>query len=499
MPLATERDRIAHLLRRTGFGLNQAELESYAPLGLSAAVDKILSDASTPKDPALDVWLLTDPTNGRLAPPAVAGWWAWRMLSSATPLAEKMTLFWHDHFACSAEKVKAGRLMYQHTQLLRKYALADFGTLLREVARDPTMLLFLDGMDNVAGSPNENFARELMELYTMGIGNYSEKDVQEAARAFTGWSIERPGGLALVLDPQFLPTTQKVSNKHDDGVKTVLGRTANLDGDDVLDIVLQHPATARNVSRKLWEWFAYYSPSEQLVDELAAGFAASNFHTGSLLRTILTHPQFYAGSTDRALYKSPADFVIGTLRSIGFASAMQQRLDVELDELASMESEDAKLEGKKRLFRPLRFITESMAAMGQRLLYPPNVAGWDGGSAWVNSATMVERIKFAEIFSPVDRSSEPKAKRVKGQNRDGQRRGRVSAGLILGGKSFTNVAEAVQHIAQVFDAPLPTEKVRVIAEAVASKVGAVGTPAERQTLVYETARLIFATPEYQFM
>src|SRR5688500_10602498 len=172
------------------------------------------------------------------------------MLSTSTPLAEKMTLFWHDHFACSAEKVKAGRLMYQHNELLRSHALSDFGTVLREVSRDPTMLLFLDGMDNVAGSPNENFARELLELYTLGIGNYTETDVQEAARAFTGWSILRPDALSLAVDPHLLPDFQLRKGKHDSGIKTVLGHSGNLNGDDVLDITLKHPVTARNISKK---------------------------------------------------------------------------------------------------------------------------------------------------------------------------------------------------------------------------------------------------------
>jgi hypothetical protein len=178
---------------------------------------------------------------------------------------------------------------------------------------------------------------------------------------------------------------------------------------------------------------------------------------------------------------------------------MRKRLQVELDELRAMEAGEAQTEGKRRLFRPLRFITESMAAMGQRLLYPPTVAGWEHGSAWVNSATMVERIRFAEIFAPPKPDVERKAKRVKGQNRGGNRRGRVPAGLVFGGRQFASINEAVSHIAQMFDAQLPPEKLDVIAAAVASKATALGTPEQRQVVLYETARLVFATPEYQFI
>jgi uncharacterized protein (DUF1800 family) len=497
MAFASERDKVAHLLRRTGFGLDALQLEHCTPLGVLGTVDLLLAEAQQPEDPGLDVWLLRRPGTDRLPPPAVAGWWAYRMLTTASPLREKLTLFWHDHFGCSGEKVKAGALLYQHLELLRTHALGRFDVLLKEVARDPTMLVFLDGQDNMAGQPNENFARELLELYTLGIGHYTEQDVQEAARAFTGWRVERPAELEYLVDPHPLASSTFRPRRHDGGTKTVLGRTGALTGDDVLAIALNHPATARHIATKLWTWFAYENPEPDIVDALARGFVQSGWDIAALLRQILTHPRFYSEQAQLALYKQPADFVIGTLRSIGFGPAMRQRLDTELAELSAMGEPDMQAT-KKKLFRPLRFITESMAAQGQRLLFPPSVAGWDGGSAWVNSATLLERIKFAEIFAP-PLDAEAKARRVKGQNRGGNRRGRVPVQLVLGPGQFANVRAAVEHISQRLDAPLPAEKLALVADAVGGKVQGVGTRAERQTVVHETARLLFAAPEYQFM
>jgi uncharacterized protein (DUF1800 family) len=499
MALASQLDKLRHLLRRTGFGIVQHDLVRFAGMSIEAVVDTLLTDAAAPPaESALDVWKLINQKNGRLAPQAVAGWWAFQMLTGDTPLREKLALFWHDHFACSAEKVKAGQLMYQHCSLLRENALSDFGTLLEAVAKDPTMLRFLDAQDNVADGPNENFARELLELYTLGIGNYTEQDVQEAARAFTGWSLQRPVEAEQSGADRPLPRFRFRPRLHDDGVKTVLGHTGVLSGEDVLRIALEHPKTAENIATKLWEWFAYQQPEPEIVAALATEFRSSGYSTAAVLRTMFNHPSFYSERAERSLYKQPADFVIGTLRSIGFGDLLATRLDLELQHLASGRS-DKKL-GKQRLFRPLRFMLDAMSNQGQRLLFPPTVAGWDGGSAWINSATMIERMKFAEVFAPLsDRDDgmprQPKARGTNGAKGARGSKGRVPGRLLLGDRQFGSAVELVEHAVTMLDVPLDAGKRSLIAQAVDSKTGT-GSP---QAQVHETLRLIFASPEYQFI
>ncbi len=226
----------------------------------------------------------------------------WRNAGDAFS-TEKMTLFWHNHFATSQKKVRYPQLMYRQNVLFRRHGLGNFATMLREVARDPAMIVFLDSATNRKGQPNENFARELMELFTLGEGHYSERDVKEAARAFTGWSIEPETGEFRFQRFQ-----------HDGGVKTVLSNTGNLNGDDVLDILLAHPRTAEFITEKLWREFVSPEPEADEVKRLARAFRQSGYDISALMRELMTLNAFYASENRAALIKSPVELMVGTMK-----------------------------------------------------------------------------------------------------------------------------------------------------------------------------------------
>jgi uncharacterized protein (DUF1800 family) len=266
-----------------------------------------------------------------------------------------MTLFWHNHFVSSQQKVKLPLLMYRQNALLRTHATGRFGDLLHAASKDPAMIIYLDNVSNRKGQPNENFAREVMELFTLGEGRYTEKDIKEAARAFTGWSLERDTGQF-----KFRPFL------HDDGTKTVLGRSGRFDGDDVLDILLDQDATAEFITTKLWREFVSPQPDPKEVVRIAGRFRASRYELKAALRELLLSPAFWAPENRAVLIKSPVDLVVGTLRTF----------DVETGELA-----------------PFALLT---AGLGQNLFAPPNVKGWPGQEDWINSTTLLQRKQFLE-------------------------------------------------------------------------------------------------------
>ena len=347
--------KLAHLLRRAGFGARPTEWAAYQQMGLAAATQNLLHPQRTPDH--LDA--LLQEIGGDYVDyndlGSVRQWWLYRMIHTRRPLEEKMTLFWHNHFATAVYKVDNANRMWAQNQTFRRYGMGSFRTLLQQVARDPAMLVWLDGRDNHVGKPNENFAREIMELFTLGVGNgYSEKDVQEAARAFTGWrGGDGPGG--FIYDPTL----------HDDGEKTVLGQTGNWHADDVCDILARHPATARFLSTKLFKFFVHANPSKTDVDNLAKVYLDSQFDIGAVLQAIFTSDVFYADAARFAKIKSPVEFCVMTIRAY-----------------------DAPLSAARDLHRALE-------VMGQDLFNPPNVKGWSEGRDWINTRTLLARVNFA--------------------------------------------------------------------------------------------------------
>jgi uncharacterized protein (DUF1800 family) len=367
------------LLNRTGFGATEREVAEFAQLSRVQAVDRLLrgavkvavtppprwvNDPITPRRNLRD--LDAEARKQAQAEEVRRGidlrtWWFGEMLTTPSPLTEKMTLFWHNNFVSSQQKVKYSQLMYRQNVLLRQNALGNFGTLLHAVSRDPAMLIYLDSANSRKGTPNENFAREVMELFTLGEGHYGENDIKEAARAFTGWSIDPETG-----EYKWRPFA------HDDGVKTVLGRSGNFDGDAVLDILLAQPACAEYISAKLWREFISPDPDPVRLKYVAHEFRASGYDIKTALRALLTSDAMYAPDNRAVLVKSPVDLVVGTLRQFQFSVP-----------------------------DPLPFAI-NLAQLGQNLLSPPNVKGWPGGETWINSSSLLARKQFVERIFRVE-------------------------------------------------------------------------------------------------
>jgi len=366
-------DEARHLLNRTSFAANVDDIEAFAKLTRGQAVDQLLAwtgsyKVATPPPQ----WINDFESPRRLRTMSdeqrklaqreqvekgveLRSWWMTEMLMTPSPLTEKMVLFWHNHFVSSLQKVRSPVLMYRQQLVLRKHALGYFGDLLHEVSKGPAMVIYLDNASNRKGQPNENFAREVMELFTLGEGNYGEADIKEAARAFTGWSIEPETG-EFVSRPLI----------HDDGVKTVLGRSGNFDGDAVLDILLAQPSTAEFIVAKLWREFVSPTPDASEVKRIARMFRDNRYNIKVALRALLTSDTFYAPQNRAALIKSPVDLIVGTLRQFRFETGEVTPLVV------------------------------ASRQLGQDLFAPPNVKGWPGGDAWINSATLLQRKQLLE-------------------------------------------------------------------------------------------------------
>jgi hypothetical protein len=351
-----DRRKAAHLLRRSGFGAAPEAIDRALAEGLEATVESLFDEASDEEEAYQRTF---DAINGRLLnlgeiEPAQA-WWVYRMLTTRVPLREKLTLFWHGHFATGADKVDNPRLMHQQIETIRRHAWGNVRALTLAIARDPAMLVWLDGESSTREHPNENFARELMELFTCGIGHYTETDVQEAARAFTGWHRE---GADFVFH----------GDDHDPDRKRFLGKSGRFDGTDVIDILMQQPATLRFLARKLLRFFAAPEPPDPVAAEAAAVLDRTRLDVKWFLRELFQSRYFYSPDCYRTRISSPAEFVLGTIRT----------LDVRW---------------------PAPALVEFLDRMDQRLLAPPNVKGWDGEQKWINSSTWAARVDFGRSIA----------------------------------------------------------------------------------------------------
>jgi uncharacterized protein (DUF1800 family) len=358
------------LLSRAGFDPSDPEISSLTPLDREGAIEWLLTQADAnpqatapdwsnqpiPEPPDRKALNSQDYLIARKAYDTVQGqhrddlrrWWVGQM-TTGSPLAERMVLFWHNHFTSSFDKVGEPGLMWGQDQLIRRFALGNFGDFLHAISRDPEMLLYLDTNENTKGKPNENFARELMELFTLGEGNYSETDVREAARAFTGWRI----GKAHAFEENL--------GQHDAGPKTILGHTGTFEGDDVLDLLLKEDRTATFLTEKMWTTFVSPTPDQAEVTRIAAVFRTSGYQVRDLLRALLESPAFWAETNRSTLVKSPAELLVGFIRSTAMKTADPKR------------------------------VADQMRALGQDLFNPPSVKGWPVGQAWIDSSTMLGR------------------------------------------------------------------------------------------------------------
>ena len=411
-------ERAAHLIERAGFGAAPAEIGRIAAMTPARAVEWLVDyetidnsalkpfDESGIWDPGMDpfppsrpetvriarergkaigVKILPEGSPRRLQPVVdkffyllranaietqrLGLWWANRMLTTPRPLEEKLTLFWHGHFATGDNKVRDYRMMLQQNQMLRANASGDFRDILVGILKDPAMLVYLDNGENIAEHPNENFGRELLELFTMGVGNYSERDVREAARAFTGWTNDV---LAFKFD----------ASKHDFSDKTFLGRTGPLNGEDIVDVILEQPVTADFMAAKLYRYFVRDDISPAVKTELGRTFRENRYQVKPLLKRIFLSKDFHSQASVATQVKSPISLLLSTYRKLGL-----------------------------RDVPTIPDFRRTTRGIGQTLFNPPNVAGWAGGRTWITPATLFQRgnlfrdVLFPDVkaFRPPDR------------------------------------------------------------------------------------------------
>jgi uncharacterized protein (DUF1800 family) len=350
-----DRRKVGHLYRRAAFGATAAELDAGVKDGHEKTVARVLKGGAESEDfTRTSDFMSSERSMPSGAPQGrLSAWWLDRMLKTAHPLREKMTLFWHNHFATSNEKVQNARHMLAQYRLMQAHALGSFRDLLVAMGTDAAMMVWLDTVGSTKGNPNENYARELMELFSLGIGNYTEADIREAAKAFTGYEIKDGKG---VLN----------SRMHDAGDKSVFGHKGKFAGEEIARLCLEQDACPRFIVRKLYRFLISESddaPAE-LIDPLAQQYRAWNFDTGKLVATMLRSNLFFSPAAYRAKIKSPVEFACGIVRG---------------------------LEGAVGTL-PL---AEALEGLGQVLFAPPSVKGWDGGQAWLNAQTLLGRNNLA--------------------------------------------------------------------------------------------------------
>jgi uncharacterized protein (DUF1800 family) len=345
--------RVGHLYRRATFGATTAELEAGVKNGPEKTIEALLHGGSDQDRFESDTVALADSitraNNGQQA----SAWWLYRMAYTPHPLREKLTLFWHNHFATSNKKVQNAGFMLRQYELMRRHALDSFRTMLQEMSKDPAMMVWLDTRGSKKGNPNENYARELMELFSLGIGHYTEKDIREAARAFTGWDIQGS-------EPQFN------AGQHDAGEKAVLGKKGKFQGSDIVTICLEQEAAPLFLVGKLYRFFISETiePTPELLTPLAAQLRKSDYDVGGVVKTMLRSNLFFAPHFYRTRVKSPVDFALGIVH------ALEGRIGTTA-------------------------LADALDGLGQHVFFPPSVKGWDGGQAWLNGHTLLARQNLA--------------------------------------------------------------------------------------------------------
>jgi uncharacterized protein (DUF1800 family) len=372
--MKSDRVEIAHLMRRAGFGATPSQLDT---LTKEKTYDEIVDDlVNLERFPEVDQSYIERYYGGE--PVAVyVGKWLFRMINTERPLEEKMALFLHHIYPVAWGKSEHGPSIFAQINMFRRVGLTNFRTILLELSRDPAMIFWLDNNENHKDEVNENYGRELLELFSMGIGNYTEDDIKSASRAFTGWTFSQP--LPLYPMGHHMASFEFRSDDHDEGEKTFLGHTGNLNGEDIIDIIVKEPATARFISRHLYNFFVEDEPqvpswaieppkNQEAIDRLSEVFLESEGDMRAVLKELFSS-EFFKQSLDRKKVKSPAELVAGVLRQTGEFSSPKPGI---------------------------HNFAAAATMMGQNLLNPPTVEGWHTGHEWIDSGTLSERVNFAE-------------------------------------------------------------------------------------------------------
>jgi uncharacterized protein (DUF1800 family) len=377
---------IAHLMRRAGFGATRAELDDCAAKGYEATVEELLNPVSAQAMPDDLIRRYHHEQSGMMGQQNPAAYWLYRMISTNAPLQEKMALFWHTVFATGYPKITQGKVLSDQIRMFRRFGMGNFKTLLVELSKDPAMIVWLDNHDNHKAAINENYGRELLELFSMGVGNYTEDDIKECSRAFTGWTLGNTEYMALRAERDSIWPYGRIAwhyeyrpEDHDDGDKEFLGHRGRFDGEDIIDIICQQPATARFIARHLYDFFVAEEPpvpqwpytppgNPSAIEALADAYFESNYDISSMLRALFNSAFFKSENVRFVKVKSPAELVAGVLRLTGeFQRPRREILDRALQ----------------------------MIYMGQHLINPPSVEGWHQGMEWIDTGTLVERLNFA--------------------------------------------------------------------------------------------------------
>jgi len=507
-----------HLMSRTNFGGTPKQAEQLAARPLKNIVAAMIDEAKAAPSPKAPAWVREPWVNTERVYPETtpaermenhrkAGerqtrernelrcWWLDEMIRTATPLREAMTLFWHGHFTTEAKRMFVAQPLYTQNAALRANALGNFRELLGAVTLDAAMLMYLNMEDSDAKKPNENFARELLELFTVGIGNYAEKDIKEIARALTGWTLDAPEGTKkkpTVADAPrafcrdgLAPTFAK--EKHDGGEKTIFGQTGKFGLKDVLEIVAGHPATAKFIGSKMIAFFGAVDPKNELRDRMATAFTKSKGNLADVLAVLLTSHEFFAAASRATLIKSPVQLLVGSCRLLN------------LDVTATPS------------------LAQVTAAMGQELFNPPNVKGWPGGRDWISSGTLAVRYHLPEAlfdgkepagFEPIATDRNFALPADESARRDLLKRLKEFDAKRREERKKDGFKVAFDS-AKVFDGPVP-EKAGALVDALLARLTVVAPRADTRATLVEAVdkaspadpvklacRLILMTPEYQ--
>ena len=383
---------MAHLLRRAGFGASRNELEEYIAMGYDGAVEALLnpSDPGNMPDDLIRRYHVEQSELRDLA--GSAAYWMYRMISTSCPMEEKIALFWHGLFATGYAKLNQARSLLNQVDMFRRSGLGSFEDLLVELSKDPAMIVWLDNNENHGSAINENYGRELLELFSMGIGNYTEDDIKECSRAFTGWTLGNAKYMAVRAAKDSIWPYGRIAwhfdyrdEDHDAGEKTFLGETGKFNGEDIIAIIAKQESTARFVATRLFQFFAadeITEDGEKAIQEMIASYFSSGYQIRAMLRTLFHTDYFKSDEARFARVKGPVEMVVGAIRMSG--NYQNPALGIEK-------------------------VSDTMLYMGQGLLQPPTVEGWHEGSEWIDSGALVERVNFAakelsDVTSPGVRS-----------------------------------------------------------------------------------------------
>ena len=486
--MMTDREKIAHILRRFGFGAGSAEMARCEPLGVLGVIEQLFDWEKTFEPFSVPAWQFAfrrDSKDTNLDPSVFTSWWTLWMTMTQRPLQHKLALFYSNLLVAGADKVTYGPMMLDYLETLVEHCGDDFATILAEVSKSPAMIRYLDGDHNLRGKPNENFAREVMELFTIGIGNYTEQDVKQGAKAYSGWWFrsliyEDDGHKYNERVPEFirlgLPMVAFcwIPDVHDSGPKTVLGETANFTGEELLAKLAARPETAHRIGTRLWEYFAYARPPKNVQDKMAASFTKHKGNARLVLKDMAHMPEFYSPECARNLVKTPVDFVLPIIRQLDLGHEMNE----------NQGSRDPTVYANEKIRHVGDALTYWMDVMGLRPLHPPNVKGFDWGEAFIDTNAMIKRVEFAGILN---------------DSFVGTRLGEKLRTMVLAADPIDEPG-VVNAVLAIFDADHFPDDKRAILAAILKKHGgrkALDKPGPGIYALIQTCKLLFGSPEFQ--